>query len=326
MYIDELKFSLWADFIERDFLDDGFKKLIDSGVINGATSNPAIFKNAILTSKAYKEQLELLSHLDAKSKYEAVAIYDIQKAADILKPLYDRDDDGFVSIEVDPFLCDDAKATIDEGIRLFKSIARQNVMIKIPATPAGYEAMYELSLRGIPINATLVFKKSQAIECANAFLRAQKDGAKSAKKVISVFVSRIDRAIDEKLKECGEVPSQAGICNALDIYNHIQSMSVSDTRVLFASTGTKDETLKKHYYIEELLVFNSVNTAPIETIEAFAKDGDRNFRVGVTQDDIVKSFEKIKNCGINFDAVLDKQVSDGLEAFRVAFREILESL
>jgi len=111
MYIEDLKFSLWADFIERDYLDNEFKELIEKGIINGATSNPAIFKNAILNSPAYKEQLATLEGLSPKEKYEAVAIYDITKAADILKPLYDKNDDGYVSIEVDPFLCDDAKAT-----------------------------------------------------------------------------------------------------------------------------------------------------------------------------------------------------------------------
>ncbi len=129
MYIQDLKFSLWADFIERDYLDNEFKDLIDNGIINGATSNPAIFKNAILNSPAYKEQLATLGDMSAKKKYEAVAIYDIQKAADILKPLYEADDDGYVSIEVDPLLCDDSDATIAEGRRLFHEISREMVSL-----------------------------------------------------------------------------------------------------------------------------------------------------------------------------------------------------
>lgn len=326
MYIEDLRFSLWADFIERDYLDGGFRELIENGVINGATSNPAIFKNAILTSSAYKEQLKSLQGLNAKEKYEALAIYDIQKAADILKPLYEKGDDGFVSIEVDPFLCDDAKATIDEGLRLFRLIARENVMIKIPATKAGYEAMYELSKEGIAINATLVFSLDQALECAKAFDRANKDSDKRAKKVISVFVSRIDRALDEQLKANGVATALSGIYNSAKIYNHIEAMRVSDVRVLFASTGTKDDTLAKHYYIEKLLAYNSVNTAPIETIEAFVKDGKTQKALPIEEKIIDEHFEKIKNCGINFDTVLDKQISDGLEAFKVAFGEILESL
>lgn len=171
MYIEDLKFSLWADFIERDYLDKEFKDLINDGIINGATSNPAIFKNAILNSPAYKEQLSTLGSFSAKEKYEAVAIYDIKKAADILKPLYEVGNDGYVSIEVDPFLCDDADATIKEGKRLFAEIGRNNVMIKVPATTAGYIAMEELSASGIPVNATLIFKKEQAVSCAKAFER-----------------------------------------------------------------------------------------------------------------------------------------------------------
>ena len=112
MYIENLKFSLWADFIERDFLDHEFKDLINEGIVNGATSNPAIFKNAILNSLAYKTQIESLRGLDAKAKYEAIAMYDITKAADVLKPLFDKGDDGYVSIEVDPFYCDDADASV----------------------------------------------------------------------------------------------------------------------------------------------------------------------------------------------------------------------
>ena len=171
MVIEDLKFSLWADFIERDYLDKEFRELIDMGIINGATSNPAIFKSAILSSSAYKEQLATLGGLSAKEKYEAVAIFDIKKAADILRPLYDKGDDGYVSIEVDPFLCDDAAATIAEGKRLHVSINRPNVMIKVPATAAGYEAMEELVASGIAINATLIFSKEQALSCAKAFER-----------------------------------------------------------------------------------------------------------------------------------------------------------
>jgi transaldolase len=163
MYIDELKFSLWADFIERDYLDNEFKELINQGIVNGATSNPAIFKNAILNSPAYKTQLASLGSMGAKEKYEAVAFYDITKAADILKPLFDKKDDGYVSIEVDPYLCDDANATIAEGKRIFAAVNRPNVMIKVPATPAGYVAMEELTSLGIPVNATLIFKKGRVL-------------------------------------------------------------------------------------------------------------------------------------------------------------------
>ncbi len=326
MYIKDLKFSLWADFIERDYLDNEFKDLIDRGVINGATSNPAIFKNAILTSSAYKEQLVSLSSLSAKEKYEAVAIFDIQKAADILKPLYDKGDDGYVSIEVDPYLCDDADATIAEGKRLFSQINRKNVMIKVPATDAGYKAMQELTASGIPVNATLIFKKDQAIKCAKAFEAGVIKNAAKVDTVISVFVSRVDRALDVKLAESKVEVALSGIYNSADIYASVEALHVEGCRTLFASTGVKDDSLPAHYYIEKLLAYNSVNTAPIDTIKAYEKDGGTQKALPIDSKIIETHFTKIKSLGIDFDAVLDKQISDGLEQFKDAFKEIMEAL
>ena len=322
MYIEDLKFSLWADFIERDYLDNEFKELIEKGIINGATSNPAIFKNAILNSPAYKEQLATLGALSPKEKYEAVAIYDITKAADILKPLYDKGDDGYVSIEVDPFLCDDAQATIAEGKKLFAEIGRKNVMIKVPATEAGYIAMKELTSVGIPVNATLIFKKSQAISCAEAFREGTSIYGSSVDTVISIFVSRVDA----KIASLGISDNLSGIYNTADIYAEIESMNVKGCRALFASTGIKDKSLPTHYYIEKLLAYNSVNTAPIDTIKAYYSNGAKDKALPISVDVIKAHFEKLKNAGIDFDEVLDKQIVDGLEAFKDAFKDILESL
>ncbi len=326
MYLKEEKFALWADFIERDYLDNEFKDLIEKGIINGATSNPAIFKSAILTSPAYKQQLAGLDGLDAKAKYEAVAIFDIQKAADILRPLYDAGDDGYVSIEVDPMLCDDAEATIDEGRRLHNAIGRPNVMIKVPATAAGYTAMTALVGGGIAVNATLIFSKEQALSCAEAFEAGQKENAASVDTVISVFVSRIDRALDAELSAKGIAPALAGNYNAAAIYNAIEAKGVDRCRTLFASTGVKGDDLRPSYYIDELLAAHSVNTAPIETIDAFVKGGDKMVKLPIDAMTIDAHFQKIKEAGIDFDAVVTKQIDDGLDAFKEAFREILSEL
>ena len=326
MYIEDLKFSLWADFIERDYLDNEFKELIDGGVINGATSNPAIFKNAILNSSAYKEQLSTLTTLTPKEKYEAVAVFDITKAADILKPLYDKGDDGYVSIEVDPFLCDDAALTIAEGKRLFETIGRENVMIKVPATPAGYEAMQELTASGIPVNATLIFKKSQAIACAKAFEAGAKRNGAKVDTVISIFVSRIDRALDKRLAQNGVDVALSGIYNSADIYDEIQRLNVDGCRALFASTGVKDDSLPAYYYVKELLAYNSVNTAPVETIKAFKDSGETDKVLPISSDVIKEHFIKVENTGVDFEELLDGQVTDGLESFKEAFKDILESL
>lgn len=326
MYIEQQKFSLWADFIERSFLDGGFRELVSKGIINGATSNPAIFKSAILTSDAYKEQLATLQGLSPKEKYEAVAIFDIQKAADILRPLYDAGDDGFVSIEVDPFLCDDTDATTAEGLRLFHAIGRPNVMIKVPATSAGYGAMEALASEGIPVNATLIFSLDQALECAGAFGRAAAKVPNAASTVISVFVSRIDRAIDATLITKDIKPSLMGIYNAAEIYAHIQALGIPKCRVLFASTGVKGDDVRASYYVDELLAFNSVNTAPIATIEAYVSGGDMTIKLPLSQDIIARHKEHVKGAGVDMDTVIEIQIQEGLDAFKVAFDEILSAL
>ncbi|MDD2837591.1 MAG: transaldolase [Sulfuricurvum sp.] len=324
MYIAEARFALWADFIERTFLEKEFKILIDKGIVNGATSNPAIFKNAILTSPAYKEQLSMLGNLSPKEKYEAVAMYDIQKAADILRPLYDAGDDGYVSIEVDPYLCDDAGGTIAEGIRLHRSIGRPNVMIKVPATEAGYQAMEALVSEGIAVNATLVFSVDQALKCAEAFAKASKKA--SVDTVISVFVSRIDRAVDEVLRSNGVTTGLSGIMNAADIYNRVEALKVPKCRVLFASTGVKGDEFRASYYIDELLAPNSVNTAPIATIDAYVAGNDKSLKLPLASSVIVSHQQKVIQAGVDMDRVIDEQIREGLEAFKVAFTEILNAL
>jgi len=326
MFLPDLKFSLWADFIERDFLDGEFKTLIADGVVNGATSNPAIFKNAILTSPAYKTQLAALEVTDPKARYEALAIYDIQKAADVLRPLYDAGNDGFVSIEVDPHLCNDAEGTIAEGRRLHQTIGRPNVMIKVPATEAGYAAMETLSSEGICVNATLVFSKEQALNCARAFARGAAKAANAVPTVISVFVSRIDRAIDATLGEKGVEPALAGIYNAAAIYDAVNAENVPACRTLFASTGVKGGGLRASYYIEELLAYNSVNTAPIETIHAFVQSSDRDAKLPITPEAMAAHAAKIAQAGIDMDAVIALQIREGLDAFKVAFDDILNAL
>lgn len=326
MVIPESRFSLWADFIERTFLDEGFKELIVKGIINGATSNPAIFKNAILTSSAYKEQLSTLGTLSPKEKYEALAIFDIQKAADILRPLYDSKDDGYVSIEVDPFLCDDTSATIAEGVRLHQTIGRPNVMIKVPATDAGYAAMEALASQGIAVNATLIFSVEQALKCAQSFAVAAQKSTAVVDTVISVFVSRIDRAIDETLRAKGVETGLMGIVNAAEIYNEVQALNVPNCRVLFASTGVKGDEFRASYYVDELLAPNSINTAPIATIEAYVAGGDRRMKLPLSGEVIAAHKQKVLEAGVDMNIVISDQIDEGLEAFKIAFGEILSTL
>lgn len=309
-------FGLWCDFIERDFLHNRFQKLIQEGKIFGATSNPSIFAQSFKTSPIYRDQIASLQHKSAKEIYETLAIEDVRIAAKLLRPLYEANKDyGYISIEIDPLLCDDAKESIKEGERLFDCINEPNVMIKIPATPSGYEAMEELLKKNIPINATLVFSPAQALECAKAFKNARKAGG-LGKSVISVFVSRLDRAMNAELPS--PLKNKLGIENAKYIYQMIEDFGDQETRTLFASTGVKDQSLKPSYYIDELLLPHSLNTAPLETIEAYF----------FNQDLEIKSSQSILGAFQNFDlaSLYVRLLEEGLEAFKASFCDLLASL
>ncbi|RLA73741.1 MAG: transaldolase, partial [Epsilonproteobacteria bacterium] len=179
---EDINYSIWCDFIERDFLENGFQDLINNEIIHGATSNPAIFQQSITNSSAYTQQINMLQANETKKIYEELAITDIKRAAEILKPLYDTNaNDGFISLEVDPTLCDDMMGTIEEGARLHSQISYDNVMIKIPATTAGYGAMEHLTSMGINVNATLIFSPKQAIDSAIALDKGIKESGKDTK-------------------------------------------------------------------------------------------------------------------------------------------------
>ncbi len=325
MYIKDIDFSLWADFIEREFLDTKFKELISQNIINGATSNPALFKEAILSSPAYQEQVKNLNGLEPKAKYEALAIADIQKAADILRPLYERGDEGFVSLEVDPRLADDAKGTVAEAKRLLQAINRPNVMIKIPVTPAGCAAIEELVGDGVHVNATLIFSPNQADECLDAIERGFKKNDKGHC-VLSVFVSRFDRKLDPLLKAKGLPTGRVGIMNAAKIYNMVKKRNLPHTKTLFASTGVKGGDYPPHYYISELLAPHTINTAPIYTIEAFVQSGDTEPKLPIPNEEIERFFAMLKANGMNMKQIYYELLHEGLEAFVKAFEEILKEI
>jgi transaldolase len=327
MYIEDAKFSLWCDFIERDFLSDGLNKLIDEKIVNGATSNPSIFKNAFLNSPAYKEDIKALQGKDAKTIYETLAIKDIQTSADLLKDLYKNSDDGFISIEVDPTLCDDAKETIEEARRLHKAIDRENVMIKIPATEAGFIAMEQLISEGIHINATLIFSPAQAKGCLDAFEKGSSniDGEKP-KAVISVFVSRFDRKMDEAFFDRNIKKGLLGIINATKIYHDVQNRGLENVRTLFASTGVKGDAFVEDYYITNLLLANSINTAPIDTIDAFVKTGIKEVKEPIEIDIVDGFYEVIEKQEFDMDAIYKELMDEGLKAFKDAFADILKAL
>ncbi len=326
----DINFSLWLDFVERDYLKNEFSSLIENGIINGATSNPSIFASAITTSLAYKEQLVSLKGKSPKEKYEALAIDDIRTAAQALRSEYDQGNDGYISIEVDPFLSNDTEGTIEEGKRLFAAIGEPNVMVKVPATEAGYEAMGALISTGISVNATLVFSPKQAQRCLKEMKKGLDEFAASGggrcEAVISVFVSRFDRMLDTQLAREGIDVSQTGIYNAAKIYNLIESNHTPAVRTLFASTGVKGNDLPADYYMRELLAPHSVNTAPLETIEAFIAKAGAVPKFPIEESEINGYFTKLSDNGFDMDIVHAQLLQEGLEAFEKSFQEMLDVL
>ena len=326
----DIGFSLWLDFVERDFLRNDFPTLIAQGKINGATSNPSIFMQAMTSSSAYEAQRKSLQGKSAKEIYEAMAIEDIRLAAQALRPCYDEGNDGFISIEVDPFLAHDTEGTVAEAKRLFKAIGEPNVMIKVPATEAGYAAMTELMSDGISVNATLIFSPEQAKACLKAMKKGldafENSGGRRIESVISVFVSRFDRKLDERLAQEGLPTAKTGIYNAAKIYNIIENYRTPSVRTLFASTSVKGDHLPSDYYIRELYAPHSVNTAPLHTIEAFVAGEAPEAKLPIAQEQIDAYFASIEAAGIDMNAIYEALLSEGLHAFEEAFKSLLDSL
>lgn len=325
---EDINFSLWCDFIERNFLENKFQDFLNEGIVHGATSNPAIFEQSISTSDAYKQQISMLQANEAKKIYEEVALTDIKRAADIMKPLHeDNEDDGFISIEVDPLLCDDMMGTIEEGTRLATTINKENVMIKIPATEAGYGAMKELTAMGISVNATLIFSPAQAIKCAKALDEGIKKSNKSTKGVISVFVSRFDRMCDNEML-IKELPTgKFGIINATKCYHEVEKFGNENIRTLFASTGVKGDDLPASYYIDNLLYPNSINTAPIGAINAWIEQNGQKVIPSVPAESECDTYlNMLEKSGISVTKVYNKLLSDGLSAFKDSFKDLLHRI
>ena len=312
--------SIWVDYLDREFLDNEFKDLVNSGLVNGLTSNPAIFSNA-LKKDVYKEDFEKLKGKSPKEIYEEIAVKDIQKACDVLEPLYDESNDGYASIEVDPRLINDAKGTVDEALRLFDKIERDNVMIKIPANEAGFKAMEELAKKGININATLIFSPNQAMRALESISK----GPRNIDGVISVFVSRFDRKLNPSLAMQNLAKDRVGFFNAIKIYNQIEAQGFSNIRALFASTGVKQSYLPKDYYVENLYLPHSVLTLPLDVIEEIKeKELEDSFHFQTKHIDAFFGF--LSPAGISMQKVYGELFDEGVSAFEDAFNNMLASL
>lgn len=335
-------FSLWCDFCERGFLENRFENYINNGV-SGATSNPAIFSQA-LKSPNYTQEIQKLKAqgLKAKEIYENLACEDIKRAAKLLDKTYRQGNgNGYISLEIDPFLAENTEESIKEGKRLYQKIQMPNVMIKVPATHSGYEIMEALSREDIPVNATLIFSPNQAKECAQALARGRKNRSSSWQGVVSVFVSRLDRAVDSLLSdEWSGLRAKLGNANAISCYEVIENLGYDFIRTLFASSGVKDgsfdgsgNALAKDYYVRSLKLPHSVNTAPLDTMDAHLgslSGADVNEGIKTPEGALFQEarsvLESILHAGIDLESLQAQLMQEGMKAFYESFEEMLRML
>lgn len=355
--------SIWLDFIQRSFVRSGdLRRLVEEDGVRGVTSNPSIFEKAIGGSDDYKEQMaELLTDrtLDANAIYERLAVQDIQEACDVLKVVYEETAgrDGYVSMEVSPLLASDTQATISEAHKIWKAVDRPNLMVKVPATPEGIPAIRSLIADGININVTLLFATSAYSEVAEAYtagledLMAKGGDVGRVASVASFFVSRIDSLVDSLLKDKIKVAEdekekaryegllgKTAIANAKMAYQIYRGLYTSDRwrklasagarpqRLLWASTSTKDPSFKDCLYVDELIGNETVNTLPMNTLEAFRDHGIPEETLEKRLDESENYLEQLERYGISLAEVTDKLLEDGVELFAVAFKKLLAAV
>ncbi|HXY00944.1 MAG TPA: transaldolase [Candidatus Limnocylindrales bacterium] len=352
--------SPWMDYIRRDLLTGGgLKKMIEEDGLRGMTSNPAIFEKSITGSTLYADILTSAEakSLDAKGVYEKIAIRDVQDACDIFKPIYQstRRRDGYVSLEVSPYLANDTKGTLEEARRLWKTVNRENLMIKVPGTPEGVPAIRQLLEEGLNINVTLLFAQSAYEAVVEAFFAALEARVlkgldiSHCASVASFFVSRIDTLVDSKIEAMVKTASgpakdllsslegKVAIANAKLTYKKYQELyggarwkalaakGAQPQRLLWASTSTKNPKYRDVLYVEELIGAETVDTIPPATFDAFREHGQ--LRKSLTEDvaGAAKIMENLGKAGISMKEVTDKLLVDGVRLFADAFKTLLDA-
>jgi transaldolase / glucose-6-phosphate isomerase len=355
--------SVWLDYIRRNLLTTGeLKRLIEEDGLRGMTSNPTIFEKAITGSTDYEQtlrELEKRKDLDAKGRYEELAIKDIQDAADFLRPVYQQSQkrDGYVSLEVSPYLAHKTQETMDEARRLWKRVGRENVMIKVPGTPEGIPAYQQLISEGININVTLLFALDVYVKVAEAYIVGLEQFAKNGgdvsrmASVASFFISRIDTLIDseldEKIKNTSQAGEQAGlrnlkgkvaIANGKITYQRYKQIfsgprwqalvarGGQTQRVLWASTSTKNPAYGDVYYVEELIGPDTVDTIPPATFDAFRDHGKPRASLEENIQAAHDTMQGLERAGISMKAATDKLTEDGVKQFADAFDKLLAAV
>lgn len=343
--------SIWLDFIARSIIKNGeLKQLIDVDGVRGVTSNPAIFEKAITSSSDYDADIAELSDKtdDNEEIFFGVAIKDIQAAADLFKGVYDesKGEDGYVSLEVSPFLALDTEGTIKQAAELWKKVDRKNVMIKIPGTKPGLEAIRQSTAKGININVTLLFGLPRYEKVAEAYIAGLEDHLAAGhsiahiRSVASFFLSRIDVLVDPMLEAKGEKALMGEVAiasakKAYDIYKRIFSgprweklvaKGANPQRLLWASTSSKNPAFKDTKYVEALIGPETVDTVPLETIEAFRDHGILANTLGQDLDKATATLEKLKSVGINIDEITQKLEDEGIDKFNKPFEKLLQAI
>ena len=346
----ELGQAIWLDYISRSLLASGeLQELVDQG-LRGVTSNPSIFEKAIAGSADYDEDLNRLvsAGRSVAEIYEDLTMTDIRNAADVLRPVYEKSGgaDGYVSLEVNPALAHDTEATIAEARRLFASLERPNVMIKVPATPAGIPAIESLIGEGVNINVTLIFSLEQYEAVATAYIAGLEKLALAGgdigrvASVASFFISRVDTAVDRALEEVGntEIQGKIAIDNAKIAYSRFreifsskrwQKLATGSARVqrpLWASTSSKNPAYPDTIYVDNLIGPDTVNTLPPATLDDFLDHGTVAATVETDVDGARKRIAELTELGVDLGAITNKVLDEGVAAFAKSFEGLIASI
>jgi transaldolase len=352
--------SIWLDYIRRDLIAGGeLRHLIEEDGLRGMTSNPSIFEKAIAGSHVYDEDIRnmALDGKECKAIYEALSQRDVQDAADEFRPVYDETDgkDGYVSLEVNPHLAHDIHGTIAEARRLWAALNRPNVLIKVPATTEGLQAIQQLISEGINVNVTLLFGLPRYRQAAEAYITGiearlfQGKPVHHVASVASFFVSRIDTLVDPLLEKiiaqggdqaqlAKQVHGQVAIASAKVAYQAYEEIFGSDRfkkltthdarvqRLLWASTGAKNPDYSDVKYVEALIGAHTVDTAPVETLDAYRDHGEPKARLEQNTDKAYWVLQQLPALGINIDQVTQQLEDEGVEKFNQPFDELMETL
>ena len=351
--------SPWCDSISRSLINELPQRIAKDGLC-GVTSNPTIFEKAINGSTDYDKEIRSLAQAGMSTFriYESLVVNDIQKTADQFGRLFEESKklDGFVSLEVSPHLAHQTQKTIEEGRHLWKAVARPNLMIKVPATPAGMPAITQLISEGINVNVTLMFSINHYRQVAKAYLRGLESldrtaGFQPVASVASFFVSRVDTAVDKLLyqlkeqastetakKTCEDLFGKTAIANTRLVYQEFKKFFSEKSflnfkekgfnvqRPLWASTSTKNPNYRDVLYVEELIGENTINTMPLDTMTAFRRHGRVTSTLENGLEDAIRTFSLLKDLGIDLEAVTLKLQEDGVKLFLNSFDNLIASI